>query len=306
MARTSRIKRKHGIYHIMVKSIPELKLYNDNEDKDKYLKIIKEKQVLFGFKIYAFCIMSNHGHFIIDSNGSDISEIMQSINSKYAFYFNMKYKRNGHLFLDRFKSKLIKDDRYLYLLSLYIHSNPKDIVKYRNTLESYYYSSLSNYFYGRRDKYNIVDTSRILFLFSNNIKSPRKNYKLAMENYNKMKQQEFNFKNDINKEAIELKNNKSKDRDLKHSIDKITTYLSKKFMVDKSLMNLKYNNEVNIVKSFLFLFMRCFCKMKVREIYNIYNNHSINTIYKLSNSGVNLMLKNPNYKYIMAEYLSVI
>ena len=91
VARTSRIKRKHGIYHIMVKSIPELKLYNDNEDKDKYLKIIKEKQVLFGFKIYAFCIMSNHGHFIIDSNGADISEIMQSINSKYAFYFNRKY-----------------------------------------------------------------------------------------------------------------------------------------------------------------------------------------------------------------------
>ncbi|WDC83583.1 transposase [Caloramator sp. mosi_1] len=57
--------------------------------------------------------MDNHAHFIIDANGADISKIMHFINYKYAMWFNKRYSRHGHLFQDRFKSKIVKDERYL-------------------------------------------------------------------------------------------------------------------------------------------------------------------------------------------------
>lgn len=61
----------------------------------------------YGFKVYGFCLMDNHAHFIIDVNGADISNIMHSINFKYAQVYNRKHKRHGHLFQDRFKSKIV-------------------------------------------------------------------------------------------------------------------------------------------------------------------------------------------------------
>ena len=57
--------------------------------------------------------MDNHAHLLIDANGADISKVMHGINFSYAMYFNKKYEREGHLFKDRFKSKIVDDDRYL-------------------------------------------------------------------------------------------------------------------------------------------------------------------------------------------------
>lgn len=63
MPRMARIKNDFGIYHIMVRSISEINLFNSDKDKDKYLSIISKYQKIFKFKIYAFCLMTNHGHF---------------------------------------------------------------------------------------------------------------------------------------------------------------------------------------------------------------------------------------------------
>ncbi|WP_243108607.1 transposase [Clostridium rectalis] len=89
--------------------------------------------------------MNNHAHFIIDSNGADISRIMHSLDFRYAINYNNKYHRHGHLFQDRFKSKIINNENYLIKASAYIHRNPVDIKKYANSPEKYNYSSLGVY-----------------------------------------------------------------------------------------------------------------------------------------------------------------
>lgn len=127
MPRIARIKSGTAIYHIMARSISEVKLFRSSDDKKKYMKLIKEYQKLYNFKIYAYCLMDNHLHLIIDANGADISKIMHCINFKYARYFNTVHKRHGHLFQDRFKSKIVLDNEYLIKLSAYIHNNPLDI-----------------------------------------------------------------------------------------------------------------------------------------------------------------------------------
>ncbi len=84
MARIRRYKREDGIYHIIVRSISEIQVFKNDMDKNIYLSQMKHYKEIYDFKVYAYCIMSNHAHFIIDSNGADISKIMHGLNLKYA------------------------------------------------------------------------------------------------------------------------------------------------------------------------------------------------------------------------------
>jgi REP element-mobilizing transposase RayT len=89
----------------VIRSIKEVKLFADYKDKGKYLCIMKEYQKKNLFKVHTYCLMDNHTHFEIYADGADISKIMHGINFIYARYYNIRHKRYGHLFQDRFTMK---------------------------------------------------------------------------------------------------------------------------------------------------------------------------------------------------------
>ena len=64
MARKARLKADDAIYHIMCKSISEVTLFKDYEDKEKYLCLIKKYKKLYNVKIYGYCLMDNSFTFI--------------------------------------------------------------------------------------------------------------------------------------------------------------------------------------------------------------------------------------------------
>ena len=82
----------------MCKSISEVDLYRDFEDKEKYLSLMKKYKKLYNVKIYGYCLMDNHAHLLVDANGADISKVMHGINFSYAMYYNKKYQREGSSF----------------------------------------------------------------------------------------------------------------------------------------------------------------------------------------------------------------
>ena len=69
--------------------------------------------------------MDNHIHLIIKpERGYDLSKIMQWILSVFAIRFNKFYKLHGHVWYDRFRSKIIKTFRYYLQVFDYISNNP--------------------------------------------------------------------------------------------------------------------------------------------------------------------------------------
>jgi REP element-mobilizing transposase RayT len=96
------------------------------------------------FYVYAYCLMDNHAHLLINEGEDIISRIMKRIGTSYAYYFNKKYGRVGHLFQDRFKSEAIEDEGYLLAVVRYIHDNPvkAGIVQ---KASSYQWSSYNGY-----------------------------------------------------------------------------------------------------------------------------------------------------------------
>ena len=76
---------------------------------------------------------------------------MRVVNANYAQYYNKKYKRSGHLWQSRYKSRYITSEEYLYTLIKYIEYNPieanisKKVGEYTFTLASLIFNEKEHY-----------------------------------------------------------------------------------------------------------------------------------------------------------------
>ena len=124
MPRTARKKSSTGIYHIMLRGIDRQKIFRDRKDYSHFMIILRECKEKSDFKLYAYCLMPNHVHFLIKSENEPLDIIMKRIASRYASWFNFKYQRIGHLFQDRYKSECVENEEYFLTVLRYIMQNP--------------------------------------------------------------------------------------------------------------------------------------------------------------------------------------
>lgn len=157
MPRQARQKSEYGIYHIMIRGINKQQIFQENEDYQKFLNVVKDCKEISGFKLFAYCLMGNHAHLLLKEEKENLDLIVKRIGSRYVYWYNTKYKRAGHLFQDRYKSEPINNDEHLLSAIRYIHQNPvkAGIAK---SCESYKYSSYNSY----RNNDGFIDSNEIL------------------------------------------------------------------------------------------------------------------------------------------------
>lgn len=165
MPRQSRRISESKIYHVMIRGNERKEIFNDDEDKSKFIEILSAKNDDNQYSIYAYCLMDNHVHLLLNEGDGEVSRIMQRINISYAYYFNKKYDRIGHLFQDRFKSGAIEDDNYLLATVRYIHNNPVKAKLVSNPSE-YKWSSYNDYISKNIDNQSDSGKAFILGMFS--------------------------------------------------------------------------------------------------------------------------------------------
>ncbi|MFA5063336.1 MAG: transposase [Candidatus Omnitrophota bacterium] len=125
MPRTARVTIENGCYHIITRGNQKQKVFVEHRDYEKYLSLLARYKKKYRFKLYCFCLMPNHVHLVIEVNNTYVlNKIMRSLNLSYTLYFNLKYNKVGHLWQDRFKSKIIEKDAYLIGCMNYIEANP--------------------------------------------------------------------------------------------------------------------------------------------------------------------------------------
>jgi putative transposase len=299
MPRMARVKDFNSIFHVMCRSISEVDLFKTKDDKLKYIYYIKKYQKIYEFKVYGYCLMDNHIHMLIDANGADISRIMHSINLSYAQYYNGFHKRHGHLFQDRFKSKIIANDRYLFAVSAYIHNNPTDITEFKNCPEKYEFSSLSVYLGIRQDPYNLVSSSFILSLFGKNPKASREKYiQFVYNSINLSFSEEIEFKNESTEyrsERVLLVRN--------YDINDVVDYISNSMDTPKIKLHTKYCRNMVAAKALLILLMRSLCNYKCSDICKTLGNITQARVSALSSLGIELIEKNIRYRQIVEDFI---
>lgn len=124
LPRDNRIIFEGAIYHVYQRGNNKEFIFRNSKHKVFILKQIKEYNKCFDFELLAYVIMDNHYHLLIKTNKVPINQIMFNINNVIGKYLNRELERTGHLFENRYKSKLVENDDYLVWLLRYMHRNP--------------------------------------------------------------------------------------------------------------------------------------------------------------------------------------
>ena len=125
------------------------------------LEILKYYKGMQKFELYAYCLMSNHIHMLMEELDDSISEAVKRIATSYVLWYNKKYDRTGHLFQGRFNSEVVENDIYFLTVIRYIHQNPLKAGIVNNILQ-YKWTSYNDYISGP----NLIDTSMALGILS--------------------------------------------------------------------------------------------------------------------------------------------
>jgi len=124
----------------MARGIEGRAIYLDDEDRTRFLELLKAGLIKSGCSCHAWTLMSNHYHLLLQTGDQPLSDLMRPLNSRYAQYYARKHNRRGYLFQDRYKSVATQDQHYVREIIRYIHCNPvrsgicgnlKDLGRYR-------------------------------------------------------------------------------------------------------------------------------------------------------------------------------
>jgi len=120
-----RVYIDNGCYHIISRGNQKQQIFKQEDDYLRYLVLLKKYKKRYSFKIYGFCLMPNHIHILGQvAKAANLSKFMQVTKRTYTAHFNNSYKKVGHLWQGRFKSKVIVKDQYLINCINYIEYNP--------------------------------------------------------------------------------------------------------------------------------------------------------------------------------------
>ena len=161
MPRTGRKAAGSNIYHVMLRGINRQNIFEEDEDRFRFLDTVIRCKEVSEFKLHAFVLMSNHIHFLIEPGSESLDVIFKRIGTSYAVWYNRKYQRAGHLFQDRFRSENVETDQYYMTVLRYILQNPVK-AGMAGSPRDYRWSSYLAYEKGRG---TLTDTAFALNLF---------------------------------------------------------------------------------------------------------------------------------------------
>jgi len=124
MARRPRVFASGLLYHVIVRGNQRRKTFRSDDDYKAYLDRLEKYRAKFHVRIYAYCLMPNHVHLLLETGSTPLAKFMQGLQQSYTQYFNRSYRKVGHLFQGRYKAIICDKDKYLLALVRYIHLNP--------------------------------------------------------------------------------------------------------------------------------------------------------------------------------------
>lgn len=124
MPRQARIDIPGLLQHVIVRGVARAAIFIDDEDRGDFVNrlrcLLAETKTL----CFAWALLDNHVHLLLLPTDQPLARLMRRLLTGYAVVFNLRHKRSGHLFQNRYKSIVCDADNYLLELVRYIHLNP--------------------------------------------------------------------------------------------------------------------------------------------------------------------------------------
>jgi len=183
MPRPLRITLPNLPFHVLNRGNNRQIVFREEEDFVYFVKLLKRYKKELKFRLYHFCLMPNHTHFVIEPTiEGSLSKIMLRLTLAYTWYFNKKYNAVGHAWQGRYKSSLLDKENYFIWCGLYNEINP---VRARLAArpEDWRWSSYRFYAFGKMDflMEGIIDTDPYYLELGNDPLERQKRYREGME-----------------------------------------------------------------------------------------------------------------------------
>jgi len=139
MPRQARLDSPGTLHHVIVRGIEKRRIVDDTKDRENFVNRMGDIALETSTTIYAWALLINHAHMLLRSGRKGLSGFMRRLLSGYAISYNIRHKRYGHLFQNRYKSIVCEEDVYFRELVRYIHLNPLRVtlVKSLRELDGY-------------------------------------------------------------------------------------------------------------------------------------------------------------------------
>lgn len=126
MPRKARVLVPGCPHHIVQRGHNRSAVFITDEDYQYYLHNLFDWKQQLEIKLYAWCLMTNHIHLIVEPTNEpmDLSLLMKRINGKQAAYTNKLEGRSGSLWEGRYKASPIQTETYLLSCLRYVELNP--------------------------------------------------------------------------------------------------------------------------------------------------------------------------------------
>ena len=124
MARPKRILYPGAIYHLMSRGNHGERIFRDDFDRLCFLDILGAAHTAHHVKWRSYTLMGTHYHLEAETPFANLPDVMKTVNGDYTQAWNRRHKKFGHLFAERYRSKVIEDDRYALTVLKYIAWNP--------------------------------------------------------------------------------------------------------------------------------------------------------------------------------------
>ena len=150
MPRKARIVAPGYPHHITKRGNYKQTVFEEDIDRKKYLAWMKKYNGKYGLKIWAYCLMKNHVHFIVIPSTTDsFLKTFSQVDMLYSAYFNKKKKLTGRLWQGRYFSCVLDEPHFITAVR-YVENNPvrAGIV---SKAEDYRWSSAASHVYGVKD-----------------------------------------------------------------------------------------------------------------------------------------------------------
>lgn len=124
MSRPLRLEFAGALYHITSRGDRRENIYEDDSDRHEFLSVFTDVCRTYNWVCYAYCLMTNHYHLLVETPDANLSRGMRQLNGVYTQRYNKKHNKVGHLLQGRYQAILVDKDSYLLELSRYIVLNP--------------------------------------------------------------------------------------------------------------------------------------------------------------------------------------
>jgi len=124
MPRRLRIQYPGAIYHVMARGNARQDIVCDDLDRERLGTLLGRTVLRYQWRVFAFVFLTNHLHLVLKTPLPNLSKGMQSFLSTYANVWARRHRFVGHVFQGRYRTELVEDETYLWVLTRYVHLNP--------------------------------------------------------------------------------------------------------------------------------------------------------------------------------------